>query len=91
MKAMKRASQHRVTNILIVLISNFEHGFHPSNPHRHRRLVLQGLGRRLLPSGMQRRKEHPLEYLAQCFDMVEINTSFYGHIKPELAKLWARR
>jgi uncharacterized protein YecE (DUF72 family) len=43
------------------------------------------------PPGMQRRKEHPLEYLAQCFDMVEINTSFYGHIKPELAKLWTRR
>jgi len=43
------------------------------------------------PPGMQRRKEHPLEYLAQCFDMVEINTSFYGHIKAELAKLWARR
>jgi uncharacterized protein YecE (DUF72 family) len=43
------------------------------------------------PPGMQRRKEHPLEYLAQCFDVVEINTSFYGHIKPELATLWARR
>src|SRR6266481_1751598 len=43
------------------------------------------------PSGMQRRREHPLEYLAQCFDLVEINTSFYGHIKPELAKVWARR
>ena len=43
------------------------------------------------PPGMQRRKEHPLEYLAQCFDMVEINTSFYGHIKPELAKLWTRK
>lgn len=43
------------------------------------------------PSGMQRRKEHPLEYLARCFDVVEINTSFYGHIKPELAKLWARK
>src|SRR5271169_5419190 len=43
------------------------------------------------PPGMQRRKEHPLEYLAQCFDMVEINTSFYGHIKPELARVWARR
>ena len=40
---------------------------------------------------MTRRKQHPLEYLAQCFDMVEVNTSFYGHIKPELAKLWARR
>jgi len=43
------------------------------------------------PSGMQRRKQHPLEYVARCFDMVEINTSFYGHIKPELAKLWARK
>jgi uncharacterized protein YecE (DUF72 family) len=43
------------------------------------------------PPGMTRRKQHPLEYLAQCFDMVEVNTSFYGHIKPELAKLWARR
>src|SRR5260370_36619730 len=39
---------------------------------------------------MQRRKRHPLELVARCFDIVEINTSFYGHIKPELAKLWAR-
>src|SRR3989442_2940911 len=43
------------------------------------------------PPGMSRRKQHPLEYLAQCFDVVEINTSFYGHIKPELAKLWTRK
>ncbi|HTR64973.1 MAG TPA: DUF72 domain-containing protein [Terriglobales bacterium] len=43
------------------------------------------------PPGMQRRKQHPLEFVARCFDMVEVNTSFYGHIKPELAKLWARR
>ena len=43
------------------------------------------------PPGMQRRKQHPLEILARCFDMVEINTSFYGHIKPELARLWVRR
>ena len=43
------------------------------------------------PPGMQRRKQHPLEYLAQCFDVVEVNTSFYGHIKPELAKLWVRK
>jgi uncharacterized protein YecE (DUF72 family) len=42
------------------------------------------------PAGMQRRKRHPLELVARCFDAVEINTSFYGHIKPELAKLWAR-
>lgn len=43
------------------------------------------------PPGMQRRKQHPLEYLSQCFDLVEINTSFYGHIKPELARLWSRK
>ena len=43
------------------------------------------------PPGMQRQKRHALEFLAQCFDVVEINTSFYGHIKPELAKLWGRK
>jgi uncharacterized protein YecE (DUF72 family) len=42
------------------------------------------------PPGMLRRKLHPLTLAARCFDTVEINTSFYGHIKPELAKLWAR-
>src|SRR5260370_27403560 len=43
------------------------------------------------PSGMQRRKRHPLEYLARFFDTTEINTSFYGPVKPELAKLWCRK
>ncbi|MGA2920255.1 MAG: DUF72 domain-containing protein [Candidatus Sulfotelmatobacter sp.] len=43
------------------------------------------------PPGMQRRKQHPLEYLALFFDTVEINTSFYGPLKPELAKLWCRK
>src|SRR5438270_9016048 len=43
------------------------------------------------PPGMQRRKIHPLEYLARFFDTVEINTSFYGPLKPELVKLWCRR
>jgi uncharacterized protein YecE (DUF72 family) len=43
------------------------------------------------PSGMSRRKLHPLEYLARFFDTTEINTSFYGPLKPELAKLWCRR
>jgi uncharacterized protein YecE (DUF72 family) len=43
------------------------------------------------PSHMQRRKVHPLEYLAHFFDVVEINTSFYGPLKPELVKLWVRR
>jgi uncharacterized protein YecE (DUF72 family) len=43
------------------------------------------------PSGMQRSKTHPLEYLARFFDTTEINTSFYGPIKPELAKVWCRK
>ena len=43
------------------------------------------------PPGMQRKKIHPLEYVARFFDMVEINTSFYGHIKPELAGIWCRK
>jgi len=43
------------------------------------------------PSSMQRRKQHALEYLARFFDTTEINTSFYGPLKPELAKLWCRK
>jgi len=43
------------------------------------------------PSGMQRKKIHPLEYLARFFDTAEINTSFYGPLKPELVKLWCKR
>jgi uncharacterized protein YecE (DUF72 family) len=31
---------------------------------------------------------HPVEYLAQYFDLIEINTSFYGHIKPAVGKQW---
>ena len=29
-------------------------------------------------------------YLAQFFDLIEINTSFYGHVKPAVAKDWCR-
>src|SRR5437660_7709972 len=43
------------------------------------------------PDYLTARKIHPLEYLAQFFDVVEINTSFYGPIKPELAKIWCRK
>jgi len=43
------------------------------------------------PPGMRSRKMHPLEYLARFFDTTEINTSFYGPLKPELAKLWCRK
>ncbi len=38
-----------------------------------------------------KRKQHPVEYLAQYVDLIEINTSFYGHLKPELVKLWCRK
>jgi uncharacterized protein YecE (DUF72 family) len=38
-----------------------------------------------------KKSQHPAEYLAQFFDLIEINTSFYGHIKPETAKLWTRK
>lgn len=43
------------------------------------------------PSGMNHRKTHPLEYVARFFDTTEINTSFYGPLKAELAKLWCRK
>ena len=43
------------------------------------------------PPGMSRRRQHPLEYLARFFDTTEINTSFYGPLKPEWAKLWCRK
>jgi uncharacterized protein YecE (DUF72 family) len=32
-----------------------------------------------------------VEYLAQFFELIEINNSFYGHIKPAVAKEWCRR
>src|SRR5579863_340761 len=43
------------------------------------------------PLGMRQRKIHPLEYLARFFDTTEINTSFYGPLKPEHVKLWCRK
>jgi len=43
------------------------------------------------PYGLEHRKRHQLEYLARFFDTVEINTSFYGPLKAELAKLWCRK
>src|SRR5215831_9293589 len=43
------------------------------------------------PPGMRQRKVHPVEYLARFFDTAEINTSFYGPLKPELVKLWCMR
>ena len=69
-----------------------------SSPARSRRLRIGTAGWNykdwegiFYPSGMQKSKTHPLEYLARFFDTTEINTSFYGPIKPELAKLWCRK
>ncbi len=45
----------------------------------------------LYPPEVTRKKIHPLEFLARFFDVVEINTSFYGHIRPELGRLWCRK
>jgi uncharacterized protein YecE (DUF72 family) len=38
-----------------------------------------------------KKSQHPVEYMARYFDMLEINNSFYGHIKPEWGKLWCRK
>ncbi len=34
---------------------------------------------------------HPLELVARHTDTVEINSSFYQHLKPEVVKLWAKK
>lgn len=34
---------------------------------------------------------HPLEFLASRFDTVEINSSFYQHLKPEVVRLWMKK
>jgi uncharacterized protein YecE (DUF72 family) len=34
------------------------------------------------------KKPQRLEYLSQFFDVIEINTSFYGHIRPTSAQEW---
>ena len=45
----------------------------------------------LYPPEVTRKKVHPVEFLAHYFDVIEINTSFYGHIRPELGRLWCRK
>ena len=39
------------------------------------------------PAGLKK-KQHPVHFLAQYFDCCEINTSFYGHIRPKTGKEW---
>ena len=43
------------------------------------------------PTDLKKRKIHPLEYLAQFLDACEINTSFYGHIRPNVGRDWCRK
>src|SRR5258708_37116971 len=38
------------------------------------------------PSGF-----HPLEFLSQAVETLEINSSFYQPLKPEITKLWMRK
>jgi uncharacterized protein YecE (DUF72 family) len=40
------------------------------------------------PSGLPFSKR--LEYLARFFDLIEINSSFYGHIRPAVGKRWCQ-
>ena len=43
------------------------------------------------PPDLKKRKIHPLQFLAQYFDACEINTSFYGHIRPNVGREWCRK
>src|SRR5258706_6166310 len=45
----------------------------------------------LYPPEVTRKKIHPVEFLARFFDVIEINTSFYGHIRAELGRVWSRK
>lgn len=40
---------------------------------------------------VKRRNFHALSVLAQYFDAVEINTTFYQNIRPEITRLWLRK
>jgi uncharacterized protein YecE (DUF72 family) len=40
------------------------------------------------PADVKKRFGHELVFMAQFFDLCEINTSFYGPIKPQSAKTW---
>ena len=42
------------------------------------------------PPALKKARQHPLQFVARYFDLVEINTSFYGHIRPEVARQWSR-
>jgi len=37
------------------------------------------------------RNSHPLEHVCRYFDAVEINTTFYQPLRPEIAQLWTKK
>src|SRR5580704_15529804 len=41
------------------------------------------------PAGLDAKRR--VEYLARYLPLIEINTSFYGHIKPAAGKEWCRQ
>lgn len=41
------------------------------------------------PRGLKKTM-HPVEYMARYFDVLEVNNSFYGHIRPSSGKEWCR-
>src|SRR5215469_7528975 len=43
------------------------------------------------PPEVKKRQIHALQYLARFFDCCEINTSFYGHIRPDVGKDWCKK
>ncbi len=42
------------------------------------------------PADVKKRYGHELTFLAQYFDCCEINSSFYGHIRPNTGKAWCK-
>ena len=40
---------------------------------------------------LKSRSFHPLEDISKYFDAVEINTTFYQSVRPEIARLWIRK
>ncbi len=39
----------------------------------------------------RQRAPHPVEYIAQFVDAIEINSSFYQSLKPEVTSVWAKK
>lgn len=46
---------------------------------------------RIVYPSLKSRDFHPLEYLSSFVDVIEINTSFYQMLKPEITRLWIQK